>query len=40
MVVFYWTINNKADMKLLIESGADGVITDRPDLLQEVLLGY
>lgn len=40
MVVFYWTINNKADMKLLIESGVDGVITDRPDLMQEVLLGY
>ncbi|MFY0672080.1 MAG: glycerophosphodiester phosphodiesterase [Bacteroidia bacterium] len=38
MAVHYWTINNKEDMKLLIENGADGLITDRPDLMNEVLI--
>lgn len=37
MAVHYWTINDKATMKELIELGADGLITDRPDLMQEVL---
>lgn len=37
MAVHYWTINDKDDMKLLIELGADGLITDRPDLMKEVL---
>jgi glycerophosphoryl diester phosphodiesterase len=37
MAIHYWTINNKEDMKLLIENGADGLITDRPDLMNEVL---
>lgn len=42
MAVHYWTINDKATMKDLIELGADGLITDRPDLMQEVLeeLGF
>lgn len=42
MAVHYWTIDDKDDMKKLIENGADGLITDRPDLMQEVLeeLGY
>ncbi|MFT4413844.1 glycerophosphodiester phosphodiesterase [Fredinandcohnia humi] len=40
--IHYWTINDKETMKLLIESGADGIMTDRPDLMLEVLneLGY
>lgn len=37
MQVHYWTINDKATMKELIELGADGIMTDRPDLLLEVM---
>ena len=42
MVVHYWTINDPEEMKHLIELGADGIITDRPDLMQNVLkeMGY
>ena len=36
MAVLYWTVNDKETMRLLIENGADGIITDRPDLLLEV----
>lgn len=36
MAVIYWTVNDKEDMKQLIEMGVDGIITDRPDLLMEV----
>ncbi|WP_246247184.1 glycerophosphodiester phosphodiesterase [Piscibacillus halophilus] len=35
--IHYWTINDQDTMRLLIERGADGIITDRPDLLLEVL---
>ena len=35
--IHYWTINDKEEMKSLIEKGADGLITDRPDLMKEVL---
>ena len=37
MAVHYWTINDKEEMKHLVELGADGLITDRPDLMKEVL---
>jgi glycerophosphoryl diester phosphodiesterase len=42
MAVHYWTINEKEEMRHLIEMGADGLITDRPDLMKEVLIemGY
>ncbi|MBQ9987108.1 MAG: glycerophosphodiester phosphodiesterase [Erysipelotrichales bacterium] len=42
MFVHYWTINTKEEMRTCINNGADGIITDRPDLLYEVLeeLGY
>lgn len=42
MNLHYWTINDPDDMRRLIENGADGIITDRPDLLIEILnqLGY
>jgi glycerophosphoryl diester phosphodiesterase len=38
----YWTIDDKETMKSLIEDGADGIITNRPDLLLELLdeMGY
>ena len=35
--VHVWTINDKADMKRLIEAGADGIMTDFPDRLLEIL---
>lgn len=35
--VHAWTINEEGDMRRLVDLGVDGVITDRPDLLLEVL---
>ncbi len=42
MFVHYWTINKVQDMKKCIKNGADGIITDRPDLLIQLLdeMGY
>lgn len=37
MAVHYWTINEKDEMKALIEMGADGLITDRPDVMLKLL---
>lgn len=37
--VHYWTINDVETMKELIELGVDGIITDRPDLMIELLEG-
>lgn len=37
MEVYYWTIDDKATMQELLDMGADGIFTDRPDLLKEVL---
>ncbi len=37
IAVQYWTINDEDTMRALIEIGADGIMTDRPTLLQEVL---
>jgi glycerophosphoryl diester phosphodiesterase len=33
-----WTVNATADMERLIELGVDGMTTDRPDVLREVLI--
>ncbi|PKR78780.1 glycerophosphodiester phosphodiesterase [Halalkalibacillus sediminis] len=33
----YWTINDQDQMRDLLEAGADGILTDRPDLLLEVI---
>lgn len=35
--VIPWTINEMADMEKFIDMGVDGIITDRPDRLREVL---
>lgn len=37
MEVYYWTINDPETMEMLIQRGADGIITDRPDIMLEVL---
>lgn len=36
--MYYWTINDQESMQSLIEKGADGIITDRPDIMKEVLV--
>ena len=37
MAMHYWTINDEATMRRLIERGADGIITDYPALLMSIL---
>ena len=37
MEVHVWTINDAAEMRELLDMGVDGLITDRPDLLRDVL---
>jgi glycerophosphoryl diester phosphodiesterase len=37
MEVYYWTIDETSVMKELIDLGADGLFTNRPDLLKELL---
>jgi glycerophosphoryl diester phosphodiesterase len=36
--VVVWTVDDPLVMHRLLEAGADGVITDRPDLLRDVLI--
>ncbi len=38
MAVHYWTINEKEEMRELINLGADGLITDRPDIMKALLI--
>ena len=35
--IHLWTVNDPDDMRRFIDMGVDGIITDRPDLLNEVL---
>jgi glycerophosphoryl diester phosphodiesterase len=37
ILVHVWTVNERADMERLLDWGVDGIITDRPDRLSEVL---
>ncbi len=37
--VHVWTVNDSAEMNTLLDIGVDGLVTDRPDLLKEVLVG-
>ena len=34
-----WTIDSEADMRRLLGHGVDGIMTDRPDVLAELLEG-
>lgn len=36
--VHVWTVNERVGMERLIEIGVDGIITDRPDVLKDVLV--
>ena len=40
LAVHYWTINDPAEMRKLIELGADGIMTDYPHRLAEVYAEY
>jgi glycerophosphoryl diester phosphodiesterase len=37
-LVHVWTINDKAEMARLLDLGVDGIVTDRADLLKELLV--
>ena len=37
-VIHVWTIDDVPEMERLIDMGVDGLVTDRPDLLKEVLI--
>lgn len=36
-LVHVWTVNRRNDMEQLLDLGVDGLITDRPDLLKELV---
>lgn len=37
LLVWAWTVNDPADLRRLLRDGIDGLITDRPDVAQQVL---
>ena len=36
--VHTWTIDDPAEMRTLLDLGVHGIVTDRPDLLRDVLI--
>lgn len=40
MAMHYWTINDPDEMRFLIKQGADGIITDYPELLMSIISEY
>ncbi|HPZ64984.1 MAG TPA: glycerophosphodiester phosphodiesterase family protein, partial [Bacillota bacterium] len=32
-----WTVNEEQDIRRMIELGVDGIITDRPDLVRQIM---
>ncbi len=40
LAVHYWTINDKDEMRMLIDLGADGIMTDYPHRLADVYAEY
>ena len=40
VAVHYWTIDDEEEMRMIIELGADGIMTDNPSLLKKVLDEY
>ncbi|MDP9091890.1 MAG: glycerophosphodiester phosphodiesterase [Actinomycetota bacterium] len=36
--VIVWTVNDAPTMQRLLDAGVDGIITDRPDILREVMI--
>ncbi len=40
IALHYWTINDEADMRTLIELGVDGILTDRPSFLRSLIEEY
>ena len=40
VAVHFWTINDQETMRMLVRVGADGIMTDRPHLLKDVLDAY
>ncbi len=38
--VHYWTVNDTESMRLLLSLGADGIVTDRPDLALKVFQDF
>ncbi len=40
IAVHYWTIDDPVEMRRLIDNGADGIMTNRPSVLKEVMDSY
>jgi glycerophosphoryl diester phosphodiesterase len=40
MKVIPWTVDDQPTMESLIDAGVDGLITDRPDVLRQVMAAY
>ena len=40
MLVIVWTVNTVEDMKEMINMGVDGIITDYPNLIDELETEY